>query len=82
MSGRADRDLATSAIVCAMTTASDTLVVSVVVDDGLVGGFGLGVVAEFFGYDRRAMGLPRFDFALVAPVPGVVRTDTGIPVLV
>ncbi|MFQ1001878.1 helix-turn-helix domain-containing protein [Modestobacter sp. SSW1-42] len=65
-----------------MTTASEPLVVSVVVDDGLVGGFGLGVVAEFFGYDRRAMGLPRFDFALVAPVPGVVRTDTGIPVLV
>jgi transcriptional regulator GlxA family with amidase domain len=65
-----------------MTAASAPLVVSVVVDDGLVGGFGLGVVAEFFGYDRRAMGLPLFDFAMVAPVPGVVRTDTGIPVTV
>src|SRR4051812_42261503 len=58
------------------------LVVSVVVADGLVGSFGLGVCSEVFGYDRRAMGLPRFDFGLVSEVPGVLRTDTGIPITV
>src|SRR5919199_560894 len=58
------------------------LVVSVVVADGLVGSFGLGVCAEVFGYDRRHMGLPRFDFALVTEAPGVMRTDTGIPITV
>src|SRR5687768_15795429 len=58
------------------------LVVSVVVADGLVGSFGLGVCAEVFGYDRREMGLPRFDFALVSETPGVLRTDTGIPITV
>src|SRR3954469_24957642 len=58
------------------------LVVSVVVADGLVGSFGLGVCAEVFGYDRRHMGLPRFDFALVTEAPGVLRTDTGIPITV
>src|SRR6478609_9634658 len=58
------------------------LVDSVVVADGLVGSFGLGVSAEVFGYDRRHMGLPEFDFALVSEVPGVLRTDTGIPITV
>jgi transcriptional regulator GlxA family with amidase domain len=58
------------------------LVVSVVVADGLVGSFGLGVSAEVFGYDRRDMGLPQFDFGLVAEAPGVLRTDTGIPITV
>lgn len=58
------------------------LVVSVVVADGLVGSFGLGVSAEVFGYDRRHMGLPLFDFALVSEAPGVLRTDTGIPITV
>ena len=58
------------------------LVVSVVVADGLVGSFGLGVSNEVFGYDRRRMGLPLFDFALVAEQPGLLRTDTGIGVLV
>src|SRR6476661_2224219 len=58
------------------------LVVSVVVADGLVGSFGLGVSAEVFGYDRRHMGLPAFDFALVSEMPGVLRTDTGIPITV
>src|SRR5688572_30587 len=58
------------------------LVVSVVVADGLIGSFGLGVCAEVFGYDRREMGLPRFDFALVSEAPGVLRTDTGIPITV
>src|SRR3712207_2194181 len=58
------------------------LVVSVVVADGLIGSFGLGVATEVFGYDRRHMGLPRFDYALVTEVPGILRTDTGIGVVV
>jgi transcriptional regulator GlxA family with amidase domain len=58
------------------------LVVSVVVADGLVGSFGLGVCAEVFGYDRTHMGLPEFDFSLVTEAPGVLRTDTGIPITV
>jgi transcriptional regulator GlxA family with amidase domain len=58
------------------------LVVSVVVADGLIGGFGLGVCTEVFGYDRRHLGLPGFDFGLVAETPGVVRTDTGVGLLV
>jgi transcriptional regulator GlxA family with amidase domain len=58
------------------------LVVSVVVVDGLVGSFGLGVSAEVFGYDRRRLGLPLFDFGLVTERPGVLRTDTGIPITV
>ena len=65
-----------------MAAEDRPLVVSVVVADGLVGSFGLGVCAEVFGYDRRAMGLPQFDFALVSEAPGVLRTDTGIPITV
>jgi transcriptional regulator GlxA family with amidase domain len=65
-----------------MTGSGRPLVVSTVVADGLVGSFGLGVAAEVFGYDRREMGLPRFDFGLVTEQPGVVRTDTGIPITV
>ena len=58
------------------------LTASVVVADGLVGSFGLGVCAEVFGYDRRHMGLPQFDFGLVTEQPGVLRSDTGIPITV
>lgn len=47
-----------------------------------VGIFGLGVVSEVFGYDRSDSGLPRCDFAVVAETPGLVRTDTGLRVLV
>jgi transcriptional regulator GlxA family with amidase domain len=65
-----------------MVRKSAPLVVSAVVADGLVGSFGLGVTAEIFGYDRRAIGLPLFDFALVSERPGVLRTDTGIPITV
>ncbi|MGY1821353.1 helix-turn-helix domain-containing protein [Geodermatophilus sp. SYSU D00079] len=65
-----------------MTGSDRPLVVSTVVADGLVGSFGLGVAAEVFGYDRREMGLPLFDFGLVTEHPGVVRTDTGIPITV
>ncbi|MGY1707937.1 helix-turn-helix domain-containing protein [Geodermatophilus sp. SYSU D00758] len=65
-----------------MTGSDRPLVVSTVVADGLVGSFGLGVAAEVFGYDRRAIGMPLFDFGLVTEQPGVVRTDTGIPMTV
>ena len=65
-----------------MAQTGRPLVVSVVVADGLVGSFGLGVSAEVFGYDRRHMGLPAFDFGLVAEAPGQLRTDTGIPITV
>ena len=47
-----------------------------------VGSFGLGVVSEVFGYDRRADGLPSYDFAVAAVEPGLVRTDTGLQVVV
>jgi transcriptional regulator GlxA family with amidase domain len=65
-----------------MAETGRPLVVSVVVADGLVGSFGLGVAAEVFGYDRRAVGLPLFDFGLVTAAPGVLRTDTGIALTV
>ena len=47
-----------------------------------VGTFGLGVASEVFGYDRSAEGLPSYDFAVAAEVPGEVRTDTGLRVVV
>jgi len=65
-----------------MAAPDSPVVVSVVVSDGLIGSFGLGVAVEVFGYDRRSWGLPAFDFALVSPRPGLLRTDTGIGVLV
>ncbi|MGY1617096.1 helix-turn-helix domain-containing protein [Geodermatophilus sp. SYSU D00691] len=65
-----------------MTVPDRPLVVSVVLADGLVGSFGLGVCHEVFAYDRRHLGLPRFDFGLVAEVPGILRTDTGLGVVV
>src|SRR4051812_42775700 len=63
-------------------TSQRPVVVTAVVADGRVGSFGLGVAAEVFGYDRRAIGLPPFDFALAALEPGLVRTDTGIALVV
>ncbi len=42
------------------------------------GAFGIGVAHEVFGYDRTGRGVPGFDFALVAPSPGPIRTDTGL----
>lgn len=47
-----------------------------------VGAFGLGVVSEVFGYDRSDEGLPVYDFAVAAPTPGRVRTDTGLQLVV
>jgi transcriptional regulator GlxA family with amidase domain len=55
--------------------------VAVVAYDG-VSTFGLGVTAEIFGCDRSAEGLPRYDFTITAAVPGLVRTDIGLPILV
>jgi transcriptional regulator GlxA family with amidase domain len=49
---------------------------------GGVSAFGLGVTAEVFGRDRRADGLPRYDYAITAERPGLIRTDAGLPVLV
>src|SRR4051794_28615557 len=65
-----------------MAPSDRPVVVSVVLADGLVGSFGLGVCHEVFGYDRRHMGLPRFDFGLVGEVPGIMRTDTGMGIVV
>jgi transcriptional regulator GlxA family with amidase domain len=55
--------------------------VAVVLPEG-GGTFGLGVVCEVFGYDRGPHGLPTFDFAICSHVPGPVRLDTGMTVLV
>lgn len=47
-----------------------------------VAAFELGVVAEVFGLDRTADGLPGFDFALAAQHPGPRVTTSGFPVVV
>src|SRR4051812_44714499 len=65
-----------------MAPSDRAVVGSVVLGEGLVGSFGLGVCHEVFGYDRRHMGLPRFDFGLVGEVPGIMRTDTGMGIVV
>jgi len=44
--------------------------------------FGLGVTAEVFGCDRRGAGLPHYDYAITAAEPGLIRTDTGLPILI
>jgi transcriptional regulator GlxA family with amidase domain len=46
------------------------------------GAFSLGVATEFFGYDRTDLGIPRFDFALAAERPGILRTQFGVNLLV
>jgi transcriptional regulator GlxA family with amidase domain len=55
--------------------------VTVLAYDG-VSMFGLGVTAEVFGCDRSAEGLPRYDYAIAAAEPGVIRTDVGVPIVV
>lgn len=55
--------------------------VAVLAYDG-VSTFGLGVAAEIFGCDRSAEGLPRYDFAITAQRPGLVRTDVGLAITV
>jgi transcriptional regulator GlxA family with amidase domain len=46
-----------------------------------VSAFGLGVAAEVFGVDRSGEGLPRYDYAVTAARPGLIRTDVGMLVL-
>ncbi len=50
--------------------------VAVVVFDG-VAPFELGVLAEVFGTDRTADGLPGFDFAVCSPCAAAVTTTAG-----
>ncbi len=47
-----------------------------------ISSFGLGVTSEVFGCDRSAEGLPRYDYAVAAHRPGLISTDTGLPILV
>ena len=66
-----------------MTTTDRPLVVSVVVADGLVGSFGLGRERRGVRLRPPADGPARASTsALVAEAPGVLRTDTGIPITV
>ncbi len=39
--------------------------------------FELGIVCELFGVDRSATGGGKFDFTLITPTPGRVRSDLG-----
>jgi transcriptional regulator GlxA family with amidase domain len=42
--------------------------------------FELGVICDIFGGDRSDMGVPRLQFTLVTPEPGLVPTTLGFPV--
>lgn len=53
--------------------------VAAVVIDGIQA-FELGVVCEVFGIDRSDDGLPRYDFAVVAGEPGIIRCQAGFTV--
>ncbi|HEX9064930.1 MAG TPA: helix-turn-helix domain-containing protein [Streptosporangiaceae bacterium] len=55
--------------------------VAVLAHEG-VSTFGLGVTAEVFGCDRAGAGIPRHDFFVAADSPGLIRTDTGLLILV
>lgn len=74
-SGRTDHDRNFSATLAVVRDVAAVLLQN-------SGGFGLGVVGEVFGFDRSAVGLPRFDFAVVAPEPGLVRLDSGVVIAV
>lgn len=50
--------------------------VACIVDDGFAP-FEFGVACEAFGLDRSADGVPNFDFHIVTPVPGAVRSKLG-----
>ena len=50
-------------------------VAAVVLDDAPV--FELGVLCEVFGMDRTGDGLPGYDFAVVSPEPGPLRSRAG-----
>jgi len=53
--------------------------VACVIDEGFAP-FEFGVVCEVFGLDRRDDGIPGFDFHVVAPDPGAVRSKLGFSV--
>lgn len=53
--------------------------VACVVQDGFAP-FEFGVACEAFGLDRSADGVPNFDFRIVAPRPGVVRSKIGFSI--
>ena len=53
--------------------------VACVVQDGFAP-FEFGVACEAFGLDRSADGVPNFDFRIVAPDPGVVRSKIGFSI--
>jgi len=55
--------------------------VAVLAYDGM-STFGLGVTAEIFGCDRSSEGLPSYEYTVTAAVPGVIRTDVGLPITV
>jgi transcriptional regulator GlxA family with amidase domain len=44
--------------------------------------FGLGVTAEVFACASRGEGIPRYEYAVTAAQPGMIRTDVGLPILV
>ena len=50
-------------------------VAAVVLDDAPV--FELGVICEVFGMDRTGDGLPGYDFAVITPEPGPLRSRAG-----
>lgn len=47
-----------------------------------MGGLGVGILAEAFGFDRSHRGMPSFAFSLCAEEPGFVRTDGGLTLFV
>lgn len=53
--------------------------VACVIQDGFAP-FEFGVACEAFGLDRSADGVPNFDFRIVAPEPGRVRSKIGFSV--
>src|SRR3546814_10927098 len=50
--------------------------VAVIVQDGFAP-FEFGLACEAFGLDRSDDGVPNFDFRVVAPDPGAVRSKLG-----
>ncbi|WP_309066902.1 GlxA family transcriptional regulator [Microbacterium sp.] len=53
--------------------------VACVIDDGFAP-FEFGLACEAFGLDRSDDGVPNFDFRVVAPQPGAVRSKLGFSV--
>lgn len=53
--------------------------VACVIQDGFAP-FEFGVACEAFGLDRAADGIPNFDFRVVTPSPGAVRSKMGFSV--